>query len=286
VFERYTEKARRVIFHARYEAIQYGSPNIETEHLLLGLLREAREITQFLPHNSDESIRNQIDAKTISLKRLPPSVDLPLSAESKRVLVYGAEEAECLGHHHIGTEHLLLGLLRVDASFGATMLRERGLALDQLREEIAKKSSSEQPAFAPSQTSLRYRSRIASAPTVEIHGFKWHAETIRERVRNLRQFNWYWNQRQWKMRDLSIAQDGRISFDVSLTADSIRFHLSPSAWKKDLCPICNWELFESEQEPHHSIGYTNGRDWVCAECYEKFLLGPDYFATSHPEIIT
>jgi ATP-dependent Clp protease ATP-binding subunit ClpC len=149
VFERYTEKARRVIFQARYEAIHYGSPNIETEHLLLGILREAREIVQLLPQGSDASIRNQIDVSTIPYKRLSPSVDLPLSNGSKRVLAYGAEEAERLGHHHIGTEHLLLGLLRENACFGAMILRERGLALDQLRETIGKSPLLSSPPLAP-----------------------------------------------------------------------------------------------------------------------------------------
>ena len=66
MFERYTEKARRVIFFARYEASQFGSPYIETEHLLLGLLREDKALTnRFLrSHASVESIRKQIEGHT------------------------------------------------------------------------------------------------------------------------------------------------------------------------------------------------------------------------------
>ena len=116
MFERYTEKARRVIFFARYEASQFGSPYIETEHLLLGLLREDKALTnRFLrSHASVESIRKQIEAHTTIREKVSTSVDLPLSNECKRVLAYAAEEAERLGHKHIGTEHLLLGLLRED----------------------------------------------------------------------------------------------------------------------------------------------------------------------------
>ena len=112
MFERYTEKARRVIFFARYEASQFGSPYIETEHLLLGLLREDKALTnRFLrSHASVESIRKQIEAHTTIREKVSTSVDLPLSNECKRVLAYAAEEAERLGHKHIGTEHLLLGL--------------------------------------------------------------------------------------------------------------------------------------------------------------------------------
>ena len=64
MFERYTEKACRVIFFGRYEASRYGSSFIETEHLLLGLLRENPEITQLFSSGSEESILKQIDANT------------------------------------------------------------------------------------------------------------------------------------------------------------------------------------------------------------------------------
>src|SRR6267143_2084287 len=113
MFERYTEKARRVIFFARYEASQFGSPYIETEHLLLGLLREDKALTnRFLrSHASVESIRKQIEGHTTIREKVSTSVDLPLSNECKRVLAYAAEEGERLSHKHIGTEHLLLGLL-------------------------------------------------------------------------------------------------------------------------------------------------------------------------------
>src|ERR1700729_1248553 len=110
MFERYTEKARRVIFFARYEASQFGSPYIETEHILLGLLREDKALSnRFLrPQGAVESIRKQIEDHTMLGDKVATSVDLPLSDESKRVLAYAAEEAERLGQKHIGTEHLLL----------------------------------------------------------------------------------------------------------------------------------------------------------------------------------
>ena len=131
MFERYTEKARRVIFFARYEASQFGSPYIETEHLLLGLLREDKALAnRFLrSHASVESIRKQIEGHTTIREKVSTSVDLPLSHECKRVLAYAAEEAERLNHKHIGTEHLLLGLLREEKCFAAEILHERGLRL-------------------------------------------------------------------------------------------------------------------------------------------------------------
>ncbi len=98
MFERYTEKARRTIFFTRYEASQFGSLYIETEHILLGLLRENRELVRLLPQGSGESIRKQIEAHTTFFEKVSTSVDLKLSNESKRVLAYGAEEAERLAH--------------------------------------------------------------------------------------------------------------------------------------------------------------------------------------------
>jgi ATP-dependent Clp protease ATP-binding subunit ClpC len=140
VFERYTEKARRVIFFARYEASQFGSPYIETEHLLLGLLREDKALTnRFLrSHASVESIRKQIEGQSIAREKTSTSVDLPLSSESKRVLAYAGEEAERRANRHIGTEHLLLGVLREEKCFAAQILTERGLRLSQVREELGR----------------------------------------------------------------------------------------------------------------------------------------------------
>lgn len=155
MFERYTEKARRVIFFARYEASQFGSPYIETEHLLLGLLREDKALAnRFLrSHAAIESIRKQIEQHTTMREKVSTSVDLPLSHECKRVLAYAAEEAERLSHKHIGTEHLLLGLLREEKCFASEILQERGLRLSQVREEISR-SSSEKVQNRPKESSL------------------------------------------------------------------------------------------------------------------------------------
>src|SRR5437870_185747 len=156
VFERYTEKARRVIFFARYEASQYGSPYIETEHLLLGLMREDKALAnRFLrQQGSIESIRKEIEARITIRERISTSVEVPLSAECKRILNMAAEEAERLGHKHVGTEHLLLGILREEKCFGSEILMERGLRLSTLREELARTSGEKTAAARPKETSL------------------------------------------------------------------------------------------------------------------------------------
>src|ERR1700694_4205930 len=146
MFERYTEKARRVIFFARYEASQFGAPAIDPEHLLLGLMREDKTLTgRFFPRAqvSIESIRKEIEGRTLLREKISTSVELPLAPETKRVLAYAHEESDRLQHRHIGTEHLLLGLLREERSMAAEILYERGLRLNAVRDEIARQSGTE-----------------------------------------------------------------------------------------------------------------------------------------------
>ncbi len=146
MFERYTEKARRVIFFARYEASQFGAPAIEPEHLLLGLMREDKTLTaRFLARAqaSLEAIRKDIEGRAPMREKISTSVELPLAPETKRVLAYAHEESDRLQHRHIGTEHLLLGLLREERSMAAEILFERGLRLAAVREEVARATGSD-----------------------------------------------------------------------------------------------------------------------------------------------
>jgi ATP-dependent Clp protease ATP-binding subunit ClpC len=142
MFERYTEKARRAVFFAHYEASHYGSPEIDTEHILLGLLREDKALSnRFLRPGASESIRKQIDGHITWRERIPTSVDLPLSENAKKVVVHSGETADELGHRYIGTEHLLLGLLRMENCFAAERLRKQGAELTKVREAVAKMES-------------------------------------------------------------------------------------------------------------------------------------------------
>ena len=146
MFERYTEKARRVIFFARYEASQFGSPLIETEHLLLGLLREDKALTNRFIGKTSWDIRKEIEGNVTVRDKVSTSVDLPLSDESKRVLKYSAEEADRLNCKHIGTEHLLLALLREGKCFAAKLLASRNVKLEFVREEVARTPHEQQTA--------------------------------------------------------------------------------------------------------------------------------------------
>ena len=139
MFERYTERARRVLFFARYEASQLGSISIETEHLLLGLIREGKGLTSRIfarSHLSLEGIRKEIEGRTVFREKVSTSVEIPFSTETKRVLRFAAEEADRLLHNYVGTEHLLLGLLREERSVAASILVEKGMRSNTVREDI------------------------------------------------------------------------------------------------------------------------------------------------------
>lgn len=137
MFERYTEKARRVIFFARYEASAVGADFIELPHLLLGLLRESRTLFLEAPHDV-ETIRAKIEAGLEKRAATSTSVDLPLNHECKTALAFGAEEAERVAHRHIGSEHLLLGIIRVDRAFVQHTVGFTDQQIDGLRERVAR----------------------------------------------------------------------------------------------------------------------------------------------------
>ena len=93
MFERYSERARRVLFFARYEASQLGSISIETEHLLLGLLREGKGVTGRIfgrAHLSFDRIRREIEERTAFHEKISTSVEMPFSREAKRVLGFAS----------------------------------------------------------------------------------------------------------------------------------------------------------------------------------------------------
>ena len=142
MFERFTEKARRVIFFARYEASQYGSPVIETEHLLLGLLREdGLLVLRFLRAKTTASqFRTQIETHVTQRQRISTAVEVPLTDECKKILILAKEESDNLRHRYIGTEHLLLAILRCPTSLAARLLIERGADAGAMREQIARMS--------------------------------------------------------------------------------------------------------------------------------------------------
>ncbi len=147
MFERYTVRARRVVFYARYEASQFGSMTIESEHLLLGAIREYTDlIHRFVPGApSVRDISKEVTAHLTVREKVPTSIDMPLSNECKRILAYSAEEAERLAARLIGAEHLLLGMLREGNCLAAKVLYQLGLKPGVIRDEVARHPMAEEP---------------------------------------------------------------------------------------------------------------------------------------------
>jgi ATP-dependent Clp protease ATP-binding subunit ClpC len=153
MFERYNEKARQSIFFARYEASSFSSPYIEPQHLLLGIVRADAELGKriFGSHAGIEALRERFKSVPAATG-VSTSVDLPVSVETKQMLTYASEEAEKLGHKHIGPEHLLLGIARVETSVAAQVLREAGYTLVKLRETAVGLPAP--PAAAPAPSAM------------------------------------------------------------------------------------------------------------------------------------
>ena len=154
MFERYTEGARRVLFFARYETSQLGSTAIETEHVLLGVIRGSQGLVKrilTLSQVSVTALRKEIEERSRFREKIGTSVEIPFSAETKRVLGFAAEEADRLRHSYIGTEHLLLALLREETSVAGSVLTRHGLRLDEVRNMVVKLLA--EPSTAPTASS-------------------------------------------------------------------------------------------------------------------------------------
>jgi uncharacterized protein (TIGR03435 family) len=138
VFERYTEAARRVSFFARYEADRMKSVSVESEHLLLALIRETGGVVPRLLARAGiapETIRKDIDGLRPRHQGSSPDENR-LGHEANRILQLATEEANRLLHRNIDVEHLLLGILRHDNSVAASILATHGIPIDKVRDDV------------------------------------------------------------------------------------------------------------------------------------------------------
>jgi len=168
MFERYTERSRRVIFFARYEALQYGSPVISPEHVLLGLLREDKTLSAryfpYTPTISPDKIRRDIEERIVVRDRMPQSSELHLSADTKRVLVIANEESRILKQRTVSPEHILLGIIRHSTSVAAEILSGYGLRPQDIRDQLMRRGNGITGAdlFAPASRSSQEESKTPS----------------------------------------------------------------------------------------------------------------------------
>jgi len=139
LFARFTHRAKQALFFSRFEASGFGQLSIEPEHVLLGVMRaraglESRVLAD--ARLSLDHLRADIAARTPSSEPLGPFVTIPFTDGTKRAIQFAAAEADRLEHNDIGTAHMLLGLLRDEASVASSILRERGLSLDAVRRDV------------------------------------------------------------------------------------------------------------------------------------------------------
>jgi ATP-dependent Clp protease ATP-binding subunit ClpC len=141
MFERYTEKARRAVFFARYEASVHGRPQIDTCCLLMGILREDRDLmARLVPDRADKLCQLWMDVEALFPKtnrKIPTNIDLPLSDAAKRALAYAAGEAERRCHECIEPRHVLWGLFTAGGPETACM-KSSGLAVETVNADLEK----------------------------------------------------------------------------------------------------------------------------------------------------
>ncbi|HEY4760402.1 MAG TPA: Clp protease N-terminal domain-containing protein, partial [Thermoguttaceae bacterium] len=139
MYERFTDRARKVMQLANQEAQRFNHEYIGTEHILLGLIKEGSGVAANVLKNLDVDLR-KIRLEVEKLVQSGPDMvtmgKLPQTPRAKKVIEYSMEEARNLGHNYVGTEHILLGLLREQEGVAAQVLMNLGLKLEEVREEV------------------------------------------------------------------------------------------------------------------------------------------------------
>jgi ATP-dependent Clp protease ATP-binding subunit ClpC len=140
MFERFTDRARRVVVLAQDEARTLNHSYIGPEHILLGLVQEGQGVAAKALESlgiSLETVRQQVEEVAGQGKHAPPG-HIPFTPRAKKVLELSLRESVEFGHHYIGTEHILLGLIRQGEGAAAQVLTGLGIGLDRTRDEVAR----------------------------------------------------------------------------------------------------------------------------------------------------
>jgi len=156
MFNKFTERARKVILLAKEEAKRFNHDYIGTEHILLGLIREGEGVAAAVLQKlglSPEKIRLEVEKLVQSGPSTMVSGDIPFTPKAKKVIELAMEEARSLGHNYIGTEHLLLGLIREGEGVASQVLMNLGLDLNRVRNEVITLLGSSSPAPTGGTTS-------------------------------------------------------------------------------------------------------------------------------------
>ncbi|MBU0881759.1 MAG: ATP-dependent Clp protease ATP-binding subunit [Candidatus Omnitrophica bacterium] len=167
MFNRFTERARKVILLAKEEAKRFNHDYIGTEHILLGLVREGEGVAAAVLASfglSPDKIRLEVEKLVQPGPATVVSGDLPFTPKAKKVIELAIDEARSLGHNYIGTEHLLLGLIREGEGVASQVLMNSGLELDKVREEVMNLLGSEVPGYEAGQ-------KVSQAKTPALDAF-------------------------------------------------------------------------------------------------------------------
>lgn len=154
MFNRFTERARKVILLAKEEAKRFNHDYIGTEHILLGLVREGEGVAAAVLASfglTSDKIRIEVEKLVQPGPSTVISGDLPFTPKAKKVMELATEEARALGHNYIGTEHLLLGLIREGEGVASQVLMNLGLELERVREEVMNLLGSAIPGYEMGQ---------------------------------------------------------------------------------------------------------------------------------------
>ena len=170
MFQRFTERARQVVVFAQDEARGLKHNYIGTEHLLLGLLREEEGVANRVLWSFDvtlDGVRAEV-ANIIGSGDEAPTGDIPFTPRAKKALELSLREALSLGHNYIGTEHVLLGLVRVEKGVAARILSEAGADADKVRKEVLEVvgSGPGRSRAGPWPPRMRWRYRVVEAGTL------------------------------------------------------------------------------------------------------------------------
>ena len=139
MYERFTDRARKVMLFANYEALRFSHDYVGTEHILLALVKEGAGVAAHALEKCGldlRKVRLEVEKLVVSGPELVIPRELPQTPRAKKVIEYAIAEARNFGHGHVGTEHLLLGLLRESEGTAAQVLMNLGLRLDTLHQEI------------------------------------------------------------------------------------------------------------------------------------------------------
>jgi ATP-dependent Clp protease ATP-binding subunit ClpC len=166
MFNRFTERARKVIILAKEEARRFNHDYIGTEHLLLGLIREGEGVAASVLQKLGISLEN-IRLEIEKLVQPGPATqiigDIPFTPRAKKTLELAAEEARSLGHNYIGTEHLLLGLIREGEGVASQVLLNLGLDLNTVRNEVMELLGSALPGFGATSSPVKTKTPALDA---------------------------------------------------------------------------------------------------------------------------